>query len=95
MIEFTQVLHVSDLHNSLLSVFYLIKHKGVSMFIEGAVGKFTLKGTLLFTATAADDQNIAYLDSTVVGSQSANFSSSIHISHSIVISGTIGSATIF
>jgi hypothetical protein len=78
MIEFTQVLHVPDLHNSLLSVLYLTKHWGVSVFIEGSVVKFPLKGTLLFTATAADDQNIAYLDGIVVGSQSANFSSSIH-----------------
>jgi hypothetical protein len=78
MIEFTQVLHIPDLHNSLLSVLYLTKHRGVSVFIEGGVVKSTLKGTLLFTATAADDQNIAYLDGTIVGSQSANFSSSIH-----------------
>jgi hypothetical protein len=78
MIEFTQVFHVPDLHNSLLSVLYLTKHRGVSVFIEGGVVKFTLEGTLLFTATAADDQNIAYLDGTVVKSQSANFTSSIH-----------------
>ena len=78
MIEFAQVLHVPDLHNSLLSVLYLTKHRGVSVFIEGGVVKFTLNGTLLFTATAADDQNIAYLDGTVVGLESANFSLSIH-----------------
>ena len=78
MIEFTQVLHVPDLRNSLLSVLYLTKHRGLSVFIEGGVVKFTLNGTLLFTATAADDQNIAYLDGTVVGPESANFSSSIH-----------------
>jgi hypothetical protein len=76
-ITFTQVLYVPDLHNS-LSVLYLTTHWGVSVFIEGGVVKFTWKGTLLFTASAADDQNIAYLDGTVVGSQSANFSSSIH-----------------
>jgi hypothetical protein len=78
MIEFTQVFHVPDLHNSLLSVLYLTKHQGVSVFIEGGIVKFTLEGTLLFTASAADDQNIAYLDGTVVGSQSANFGSSIY-----------------
>jgi hypothetical protein len=78
MIEFTQVLHVPDLHNSLLSILYLTKYWGVCMFIEDGVVKFTLNGTLLFIATAADDQNIAYLDGTVVGLESANFSSSIH-----------------
>jgi hypothetical protein len=54
MIEFTQVLHVPDLCNSLLSVLYLTKHHGLSVFIEGSVVKFTLNGTLLFTATAAE-----------------------------------------
>jgi hypothetical protein len=78
MIEFTQVLHVPNLCNSLLSVLYLTKHHGLSVFIEGGMVKFTLNGTLLFTATAANDQNIAYLDGTVVGLESANFSSSIH-----------------
>jgi hypothetical protein len=78
MIEFTQVLHVPDLYNSLLSVLYLIKYQGVCVFIEDGVVKFTLNGTLLFTATAADNQDIVYLDGTVVGLESANFSSSIH-----------------
>jgi hypothetical protein len=72
MIEFTQVLHMPDLHNSLLSILYLTKYQGVCVFIEDGVMKFTLNGTLLFTATAADDQNIIYLDG------SANFSSSIY-----------------
>jgi hypothetical protein len=48
------------------------------VFIEGGMVKFILNGTLLFTATAADDQNIAYLDGTVVGLELANFSLSIH-----------------
>jgi hypothetical protein len=78
MFEFTQILHVPDLHNSLLSILYLTKHQGVCVFIEDGVMKFILNGTQLFTATAADDQNIAYQDGTVVGSQAANFSSSIH-----------------
>jgi hypothetical protein len=85
MIEFTQVLHVPDLHNSLLSVLYLTKHQSVSVFIEGGVVKFTLKGTLLLTATAADDQNIAYLSQPI----------SVHLfilCHSIVICGIVDSA---
>jgi hypothetical protein len=44
MIEFTQVLHVPDLHNSLLSIFYLTKYWGVCMFIEDGVVKFSLNG---------------------------------------------------
>jgi hypothetical protein len=34
MIEFTQVLYVPDLHNSLLSILYLTKYQGVCVLLK-------------------------------------------------------------
>src|SRR6201994_2821508 len=77
MVEFTRVLHVPELHNCLLSVLYLTKHRGVSVHIEGGVVRFIKAGELLFTATAAGDENIAYLDRNIAKSHSANLTSTI------------------
>src|ERR1700760_4744545 len=77
MVEFTRVLYVPELHNCLLSVLYLTKHRGVSVHIEGGVVKFIKAGELLFTATAAGDENIAYLDGNIAKSHSANLTSTI------------------
>jgi hypothetical protein len=61
-IEFTRVLHVSALHNNLLSVTYLSKYKGIDVHIsKSKLSFFNWNQNFLFTATI-DNSDTGYLD---------------------------------
>jgi len=50
-VEFTQVLHVPQLRNNLLSCLYLTKHKGFKLHVDESTMHFKRAGQTLFTAT--------------------------------------------
>ena len=61
---FTQVLHVPDLRNNLLSVLFLTRQKGFTVTIDSSKMSFKHPdGTIWFTATISDS-NAAFLDGT-------------------------------
>src|SRR3981189_1657501 len=51
-VQFTNVLHVPDLQNNLLSVLYLTQYKQLSVVILETVMNFLRSGSVLFTAAA-------------------------------------------
>ena len=54
-IGFTQVLHVPDLRNNLLSVLFLTRQKGFTVTIDSSKMSFKHPdGTIWFTATISD-----------------------------------------
>ena len=64
-VEFTRVLHVSALHNNLLSVLYLTKYKGIDIHISSITMDFYDQKSWLFSATINDD-DIGYLNGLTV-----------------------------
>ena len=65
-VELTQVLHVSDLKNNLLSVLYLTRHSGCVVNINPSTMVFSHPpGPPLFAATI-NDSNAAFLDGTTL-----------------------------
>ena len=65
VVEFERVLHVPDLRNNLLSVFYLTKQKGFVVTVNRDSVYFRHNGILMFTATVGP-QNTGYLDGHVI-----------------------------
>ena len=65
VVEFERVLHVPDLHNNLLSVFYLTKQKGFVVTVNRDSVHFRHNGILMFTATVGP-QNTGFLDGHVI-----------------------------
>ena len=61
-VEFTHVLHVPDLYNNLLSVFYLTHHTSFVVSINSTYMTFARpSGPTLFVATIINN-NVAFLD---------------------------------
>ena len=77
-VEFTKVLHVPALHNNLLSVLYLTRHKEFHVHITSKTMKFIRHGDLLFTASITD-QNIGHLDGKTIVNKTEN----VHISSTL------------
>src|SRR3981189_1952248 len=63
--QFTNVLHVPDLQNNLLSVLYLTQYKQFSVVILETVMNFLRSGSVLFTA-AVNASNCAYLEGSTI-----------------------------
>src|SRR5258708_27318603 len=78
-VEFTNVLHVPDLCNNLLSVLYLTRYKQFSVVILETVMNFLRSGSVLFAA-AATASNSAYLEGTTVPIASALVNSALSLS---------------
>src|SRR5882762_269847 len=74
-LEFTNVLHVPDLGNNLLSVLYLTRYKQFSVVILETVMNFVRSGKVWFTA-AVNASNYAYLEGSTQPTDSALSSSS-------------------
>ena len=68
-IEFSNVLHVPDLHSNLLSVLYLTRNKLFSVVILETVMSFICSWAVLFTARV-NSSNCVYLEGTTSSSAS-------------------------
>ena len=64
-VEFSNVLHVPQLRNNLLSVLYLTRHKAFSVVILETVMSFLRDGVVLFCA-AVNASNCAYLEGSTI-----------------------------
>ncbi len=64
-IEFARVLHVPDLRNNMLSVFYLSKREGYIVTVDRNQVFFHQSGTIMFTVTI-DNANTGLLDGHVL-----------------------------
>src|SRR5258705_7823767 len=74
-VEFSNVLHVLELGNNLLSVLYLTRHKQFSVVILKTVMNFVRSGKVWFTA-AVNASNCAYLEGSTQPNDSGLSSSS-------------------
>jgi len=75
-VEFTEVLHVPDLRNNLISVLFLSKHRHFHITIVNDTISFKRYGRCLFTASV-NEHNTAYLQGyTLPVTELANLSSS-------------------
>ena len=63
--QFTNVLHVPDLQNNLLSVLYLTQYKQFSVVILETVMNFLRSGSVLFSASV-NTSNCAYLEGSTI-----------------------------
>ena len=61
-VEFTHVLHVPDLHNTLLSVLYLTHHAGFVVSINSTHITFALPPDLTLFVVIITGNNAAFLD---------------------------------
>src|SRR5258707_14805248 len=64
-VEFTNVLHVPDLCNNLLSVLYLTRYKQFSVVILRTVMSFLCSGSVLFSA-AVNALDLAFLEGSTI-----------------------------
>src|SRR3981189_1217472 len=64
-VQFTNVLHVPDLQNNLLSVLYLTQYKQFSVVILETVMNFLRSGSVLFSASV-NTSNCAYLEGSTI-----------------------------
>jgi transposase InsO family protein len=82
-VEFSQVLHVPDLKQNLLSILYLTRHKQFIVHIDSREMRFICENTLLFTAQI-NENNAAFLDGTTEANpESVNFTSTLPLDISL------------
>jgi len=82
-LEFTKVLHIPELENSLFSCLYLTKHKGFEIHIDSCHMDFIRNGQTLFRAPI-DGNNCAHLSGSIEPlHESANWVSTLPLTPSL------------